>query len=425
VTAHAPEALSHFMLDNGLAVVVIPDRRAPVVTHMVWYRNGGADDPTGKSGIAHFLEHLMFKGTDKNPKGAFSELVAELGGQENAFTGHDYTAYFQRVAKEHLGTMMALEADRMTGLVLTEKEVNSERDVILEERKMHVDADPSSQLYESLSAALYTHHPYGTPVIGWEHEIAGLTREDALSYYRRFYTPENATLVVAGDVDAESVRALAADSYGRVPRRNDAPQRSRVKEPPPRAERRVTLTDEKVEQPTAFRMYLAPSHATAAGTDAFALEVLNQALGSANSSKLYRELVVNRKIAVAVSSWYRADALDDGYFGIHAIPHEGVTLEALDAEVDRIVEETIAHGFSAAELKRAKTRLVADLTYAQDSQMHLARIYGATLSTGGRIEDVREWPEKIDAVSNRDIKRVAAKYLKRSLSVSGHLKKAA
>ena len=425
MTAQHPEAISHFTLDNGLDVVVIPDRRAPVVTHMVWYRNGGADDPIGKSGIAHFLEHLMFKGTDRNPKGAFSELVAALGGQENAFTGHDYTAYFQRVAKEHLGRMMDLEADRMTGLVLNEKEVNSERDVILEERKMHVDADPSSQLYESLSAALFTHHPYGTPVIGWEHEIAGLTREDALAYYRRFYTPENATLVVAGDIDAATVRALAQESYGRIARRNDAPRRDRVKEPPPRVERLVSLTDEKVEQPTSFRMYLAPSHSTAGGNDAYALEVLNQALGSANSSKLYRELVVNRKVAVAVSSWYRADSLDDGYFGIHAIPHEGVSLEALDAEIYRIVEETIANGFAAAELKRARTRLIADLTYAQDSQMHLARIYGATLSTGGRIEDVREWPEKIDKVSNRDIKRVAARYLKRKLSVLGHLKKAA
>src|SRR5271163_3173571 len=177
-----------FRLDNGLTVVVIPDHRAPVVTHMVWYRNGSADDPPGKSGIAHFLEHLMFKGTRAHPQGEFSLRIAEIGGQENAFTSNDYTAYFQRVAKEHLGAMMEFEADRMTGLVLTDEIVAPERDVVLEERRMHCDADPSAQLNEAMQAAVFTHHPYGTPVIGWSHEIEGLGREDALAYYSRFYT---------------------------------------------------------------------------------------------------------------------------------------------------------------------------------------------------------------------------------------------
>ena len=224
---HATPEIGHFMLENGMEVVVIPDHRAPVVTHMVWYRNGSADDPVGKSGIAHFLEHLMFKGTKKHPDGAFSRIVAELGGQDNAFTSYDYTAYFQRVAREHLPTVMAIEADRMKNLVLSDDKVTPERGVVLEERKMRTDSDPSAQLSETMAATLFLHHPYGLPIIGWQHEIEGLGREDALAYYDRFYTPENAILVVAGDVTAEAVHKLARDSYGRIAARGAAPVRAR------------------------------------------------------------------------------------------------------------------------------------------------------------------------------------------------------
>lgn len=421
--AHASD-LSHFQLANGLDVVVIPDRRAPVVTHMVYYRNGAADDPHGRSGIAHFLEHLMFKGTKKHPDGAFSDLVADLGGQENAFTGHDYTAYYQRVAREHLQKMMELEADRMTGLVLAEEQVLSERDVILEERKMHVDADPASQLYESLQATLFTHHPYGTPIIGWQHEIEQLSREDALAYYRRFYTPENAILIVAGDVTEDRVRALAEKTYGKIARHNEAPLRQRPQEPPPAAERLVTLADAKVEQPAVYRMYLAPSHATAKGNEAHALEVLCQVLAGSSASLMYRDLVVDRSLAVNVSSWYRNDALDQGYFGFHAVPREGIGLDDLDRELDAIIARVTAEGVSEAALARGKTRLIADLVYAQDSQSHLARIYGGTLATGGSIADVRDWSDRIDQVTMDDLKRVAATFLNRARIVRGHLKKA-
>ncbi|HRJ69519.1 MAG TPA: pitrilysin family protein [Beijerinckiaceae bacterium] len=425
MTGQKTAALSHFTLANGMDVLVIPDHRAPVVTHMVYYRNGAADDPHGKSGIAHFLEHLMFKGTAKYPKGVFSDIVSELGGQENAFTGHDYTAYFQRVAKEHLAKVMELEADRMNGLVLDEAEVASERDVILEERKMHVDADPAAQLYESLSAALYTHHPYGTPIIGWEHEIEGLGRDDALAYYKRFYTPENAILIVAGDVEGDTVRTLAEASYGAVKRRNEPPQRKRPQEPPPRAERLVTLADEKVEQPTVYRLYLAPSHATAEGSDAYALEVLSQILAGSSAGIAYRQLVVEKQKAVTVSSWYRNDALDQGTFGLYAVPADGVSLAELDGEIDAIIAGIAEHGVEEAVLRRARTRLVADMIYAQDSQAQLARMYGAALCTGGSVEDVRGWPAKIAEVTIANIKHVAGRYLQRRLAAVGHLKKAA
>src|SRR5215218_5983825 len=266
--------LSSFNLDNGLEVVVVPDRRVPVVTHMVWYRNGSADDPIGQSGIAHFLEHLMFKGTQKHPAGEFSKVVSGLGGQENAFTSYDYTAYFQRVSRENLNVMMEFESDRMTNLLLEEAVVAPERDVVLEERRMRVETDPSAQLSEAMAASLFVHHPYGIPIIGWMHEIETLNRTNALDYYRRFYSPDNAILVVAGDVTAPEVRRLAESTYGRHAPSGTPPVRRRAREPEPRASRHICIADPKVEQPTLHRLYLTPSTCTAKGRESYALEVL-------------------------------------------------------------------------------------------------------------------------------------------------------
>ena len=415
------EQVKDFKLENGLSVVVIPDHRAPVVTHMIWYRNGSADDPQGKSGIAHFLEHLMFKGTRTHPKGAFSEAVAEIGGQENAFTSNDYTAYFQRVAKEHLGTMMSYEADRMTGLVLTDEIVAPERDVVMEERRMHCDADPSAQLNEAVQAALFTHHPYGKPIIGWGHEIEGLGREDALAYYRRFYTPENAILVVAGDVEPEEALRLAELHYGKIPARGEPPMRSRPREPSPVARRLVTVHDEKVEQPSWQRCYLTPSQSTAARGEAEALEVLAHLLGGGQTSLMYDALVLNSKQAVAAGAYYMGNALDDTRFYLYAVPAQDVELPVLDAAVDSVIQKFIAGGVDSEALDRAKTRLIAEAIYAQDSQAMLARWYGASLATGQTIRDVQEWPARIEAVSAEDILSAASKWLDRRRAVTGYL----
>jgi zinc protease len=417
----ASPAIVDFRLDNGLNVVVIPDHRAPVVTHMVWYRNGSADDPPGKSGIAHFLEHLMFKGTKAHPQGQFSEVIAELGGQENAFTGNDYTAYFQRVAKEHLGVMMEFEADRMTGLVLTDEIVAPERDVVMEERRMHCDADPGAQLNEAVQAALFTHHPYGTPIIGWSHEIEGLNRTDALDYYHRFYTPENAILIVAGDVEADEVRRLAELNYGKIKPRGAPPVRKRPQEPAPVARRLVTLNDEKVEQPSWQRCYIAPSSRTAQPGEAEALEVLAHLLGGGQTSLLYRSLVLDQRIAVVAGAHYMGTALDETRFFLYAMPNPGVTMETLDTAIDRVLADLIADGVDAAALERAKTRLVADAIYAQDSQAMLARWYGSALATGLGMEDIRQWPTRIEAVEPAAIIAAARKHLDRRKAVTGHL----
>jgi zinc protease len=417
-------AISSFQLDNGLQVVVIPDHRAPVVTHMVWYRNGSADDPPGKSGIAHFLEHLMFKGTETRPKGTFSNLVSELGGQENAFTSYDYTAYFQKVAKEHLPTMMACEADRMTNLVLSNDDVGPERDVVLEERRMRVDGDPGAQLQESLGRALYVHHPYGLPIIGWQHEIEGLSREDALSYYRRFYTPENAILVVAGDVTEAEVRAAAAETYGRIPRRGEPPTRTRNAEPPIPAARRVEFTDPKVEQPSFQRYWLVPSFRTAKGREAYALELLAHLLGGGQTSRLYRALVKDQGLAVNAGAWYMGDAVDTTRFAAYATPRPEVELRTIEKAVEEVIA-AVQQGIEARELARAKTRLIAEAVYARDSQATLARIYGSTLAIGGAIAELEAWPDTIESVTADEIMAAASTWLSPRAAVTGYLLKEA
>src|SRR6201996_1247379 len=288
-----------FTLGNGLKVVVIPDHRTPVVPQMIWYKVGSADETPGKSGLAHFLEHLMFKGTAQHPAGEFSQTVLRIGGNENAFTSSDYTGYFQRVPKEQLGSMMEFEADRMTGLVLKDENVLPERDVVLEEFNMRVANNPDARLTEQIMAALYLNHPYGRPVIGWHQEIEKLDREDALAFYKRFYAPNNAILVIAGDVTVDDVRPMVERTFGVVAPQAAIPaQRIRPQEPEPIAPRTVTFADPRVEQPAVKRYYLVPSSTTAAAGESPALDVLAQLMGGGSNSYLYRALVVDKPLAV-------------------------------------------------------------------------------------------------------------------------------
>jgi zinc protease len=418
--AAGPE-ITHFKLKNGLEVVVIPDRRAPVITHMIWYNVGSADEDAGKSGIAHFLEHLMFKGTAKNPTGKFSEVLAAIGGQENAFTSQDYTAYFQRTAREHLKTVMEFEADRMTGLVLTDANVLPERDVVLEERRSRTDNDPAAQLSESAQAALFVNHPYGRPIIGWEHEIRALNREDALAFYRKHYAPNNAIVVVAGDVSADEVRQLVEKAYGSIPAKADVKPRVRPAEPELLAHRRVSLSDRRVQQAQFSRNYLVPSYRQAKPGEAEALDVLSHVLGSGSISRLYRTLVAERGVAANAGAWYSGTSLDSGRFGVYATPRQGVKLEALEAEIDAVIARVAAEGITAEELERAKTRLIADSVFAQDSQARLARMYGAGLTTGLSVEDIRAWPDRVRTVQVEDVRAVARTWLDLRRAVTGYL----
>ena len=408
-------------LSNGLELVIIPDRRAPVVTHMIWYKVGSADETAGKSGLAHFLEHLMFKGTAKHPAGEFSKVVARIGGQENAFTSDDYTGYFQRVPSEQLKTVMEFEADRMTGLQLTDEVVLPERNVILEEHNQRVGNNPRARLGEQIDAALFLNHPYGRPIIGWRIEMEELSRDDALNFYRRFYGPNGAVVVIAGDVEPAQARKLAEETYGKIKRNDAIVPRKRPQEPTPVAVRSLTLADARVEQPTLQRSYLVPSFATAQRGESEALEVLSHILGSGSNSRLYRALVVDKPIAVMAAASYDSSALDMSKFSFYGSPRPGVTLQQFETEADAVIAEVISKGVSADELDRTKSRLIADATYAQDNQATMARWYGAALMTGATVDDVKRWPDRIRAVTAAQVQDAARKWLDKRRSVTGHM----
>ena len=415
--------ITNFTLANGLEVVVIPDHRAPVVTHMVWYKVGSADETPGKSGLAHFLEHLMFKGTAKNPAGRFSEVVATIGGQENAFTSADYTGYFQRVPRDELKQMMEFEADRMTGLVLTDDVVRPELNVVLEEQNMRVGNNPAARLGEQMDAALFLNHPYGRPVIGWRHEIEQLDREGALEFYRRFYTPNNAIVVIAGDVTPEEVRALAQDTFGKVPRVADIKPRLRPQEPAQEAPRTVTLGDPRVTQPSLSRYYLVPSSTTARPGESEALDVLTHILGRGSNSRLHQRLVVEKGVAVSAGASYDGTALDNTRLSIYATPKPDTSLPQLEQAIDAVLADIVENGVSADELERSKNRLIADSIYANDNQRTLAQWYGASLATGATVEQVRTWPDRLRLVSAKAVHEAARHWLDKRRSVTGYLVK--
>jgi zinc protease len=419
--ARADDAITSFSLDNGLQVVVIPDRRAPVVTHMVWYKVGSADEEPGRSGIAHFLEHLMFKGTEKHEAGEFSAVIAEIGGNENAFTTQDYTAYYQQVGPEALPTMMEFEADRMRGLILTDEVIAPERDVVIEERRSRVEANPGSILSEEIEATLFQNHPYRYPVIGWMHEIRKLDRELAVDFYDRHYAPNNAILVVAGDVGPEEVRSLAEATYGKVPRGPSLPPRVRPQEPPQDADRTVTLSDPRVTVPSLQRSWVVPSYNSAAPGEAEALDLLAEILGGGVRSRLYQQLVVKEGIAASAGAGYRASALDDTSFSVYGAPRGEADLPAVEKAIEAEIARIAGEGVSEDELRRAKNRFLRGMIFARDSQTGMARIYGSLLATGLTIEDIEAWPDRVRAVTADAVKNAAQRYLVSSAHVTGYL----
>lgn len=409
-----------FTLANGMKVVVVSNHRAPVVTHMVWYRAGAADEPPGKSGIAHLLEHLMFKGTEKMASGEFSKILARNGGQENAFTSHDFTAYYQNLAADRLKMVMELEADRMSNLLITQKQVDTERLVILEERRMRTDNDPAGALNEHINAALYLNHPYRRPIIGWEREISALALDDVRSFYKRWYAPNNATLVVAGDITAEQLRPLAEAIYGKIPA-VDQPLRARPQEPPHRAARRVVMKDNRVRQPFWSRSFLAPSYVAGDAAHAYALDVLAEILGGGATTRLYKTLVVDEKSAVAAGASYSPSFMGPTDFTFHASPQPGVAMDKLEAAMANEIAKLLADGVTETEVKRAKVRMQAAAVFARDSLGAGAQVLGSALSTGQTVEDIEAWPERIEAVTIEQINAAARAVLVENGSVTALL----
>ena len=403
-------------LENGLEVVVLEDHRAPVVTHMVWYRVGAADEKPLKSGIAHFLEHLMFKGTKNLEPGEFSEIVAENGGQENAFTSQDYTAYFQNVSADKLPLFMEMEADRMNNLVLTDDIVAPELKVVLEERSQRTDNNPAALFGEQFTATQFLAHPYGTPVIGWRHEIENLTTQDALDWYNTYYTPNNAILIVAGDVKAEEVFELAEKYYGPIPAR-DIPERERAQEPPQLAKRTIEMSDKRVREPSWRQSYLAPS----ARSEDQALEVLSQILGGGVTSRLYADLVVDQKIATNAGAYYSSGSYDKSTFVVYGSPTSDHTLDEVEASVQAIIQDVIKNGVTEKELNRAKRKLLADAIYARDSIRGAANIFGGALASGETIENIVNWPQHISEVTAEQVQEAARNVFDERQSVVGRL----
>ena len=410
-----------FVLPNGLVVVVVENHRAPVVTQMVWYRVGAADEPPGKSGLAHFLEHLLFKGTLTVAPGEFSAMVAENGGTENAFTSRDYTGYYQTVARDRLESIMRYEADRMANLVLSDEIVAPERDVIIEERRQRTDASPTAQLDEAMMAALFQNHPYGIPIIGWQHEMAGLTTQDALDFYRRWYGPDNAILVLGGDITLAEARPLVERYYGPLAPIGVAPERLRVREPPPLAPRSVTLASPQAAEPVWMRAYLLPHRDELAPGDLEALQLLSEILGGSATSRLYRALVVEQGLATSAGAYDRSDALDYPTFHLSAQPRQGVELavveQAMQAEIDRL----LAAGVTPEELRQAKDRLQASAIFARDEPATGPRVIGAALAVGETLAEVQAWPDRVEAVTVEQLDALARRFLQPARSVTGYL----
>lgn len=410
-----------FTLKNGLQVVVIPNHRAPIVTQMVWYKAGAADEVVGVSGAAHFLEHLMFRGTKAVPPGEFSRIVAQNGGEENAFTTHDYTAFYQNVAADRLELVMKLEADRMTNLVINDAVVKPEREVIIEERRMRIGNSPSALFDEQLDTALYLHHPYRIPTIGWENEMHKLTAQDEQEFYKRWYAPNNAVLVIAGDATVEKVKALAEKYFGPVPS-HPVPVRQRVEEPAKVAAARLSMKSPRVTEIQWSRQWLAPSYNRGDTSEAYPLQVLAEVLGGSAASPLYKGLVIDKGLALSASAYYDPNQFDLTTFGFVATLKHGVTVPDFEAAIDDIVKNAVdGGGITADAVERAKQRMIAAAIYARDSLSGPARIVGTALSLGRSLDEVQNWPDKIAAVTPDQVRAAAKAVIHDDVAVTGVL----
>jgi zinc protease len=409
-----------FTIKNGLQVVIVPNHRAPVATMIVYYKVGAMDEPPGKSGLAHYFEHLMFKGTKNMAPGEFSRTVARNGGQDNAFTSQDYTGYVTTFAADRLNLMLKLEADRMTGLQLTPEDITPERKVVLEERLSRIDNNPSAQLSEQAAAALYANHPYRIPIIGWEHEIKNLNRTDLMAFYRAWYTPNNAVIVISGDVTAVDVKPMVQRHFGALPAR-DLPTRPDWKEPPRNADRLISLSHPRVRQPSWSRRYLAPSISNDEKPVIYALDVLTEILSGGATGRFYRHLVVEQALAAHAGAWYSGDNRGPGVFGFYGSPRPGHTLDEIETAIEAEITAVLENGVTDEEVKLAVERMQAEAVFARDSLNAPPRILGNALMSGQSIEDVEAWPERIGAVTKQAVDAAARAVLSTSGTVTTRL----
>ena len=378
---------------------MLPSSRAPIVNQLVVYKVGSADEVFGKTGIAHFLEHMMFKGTATVGPSEFSRIVSRNGGRDNAYTSFDMTGYYQTVSPDRLELVMRMEADRMANLRITERELIPERQVVLEERRARIENSPGALLGEAVQEQLYGRHkPYGMPVIGYPDDIKKLNANDLAAFYAKWYAPNNAVLIVAGDTTADQVRKLAEKHYGPIPSRKIEPRR-RPAEGASDLPQRVTRADARVAEPRWSRDYLAPSYHKGDTQHAYALQVLARLLGGGETSRLWKSLVVDRKVGLSAAAGYNPSSLGLTSFELGVHPAANTAMAAIEGAVGELLDNLVNDGVTAVEVERAQNQLLAGAIYSQDSLQSGPRIYGGVLGIGGTVADIDAWPQRIAAVT--------------------------
>ena len=396
-------------LPNGMQVIVIENHRTPAVTHMVWYKVGGGDEVMGKTGLAHYLEHLMFKGSKLVKPGDFSKKVKAWGGNDNAFTSWDYTAYYQTVPKDKLESVMLMEADRMQGLNFNDESALTERDVVIQERKERTDSNPSAQLGEAMRAALFVNHPYSRPIIGWDNELQKLTPQLAREFYKQYYAPQNAILVVSGDVNARDVFEKANTIYGRMDNGDAMKRVAWPVVPHIYGQTTVEHKHSSVKQPIWRKLYRAPS----AGDnyrEFLALSVAENIIGG-NTGLLYKSLVVDKKITSSISFYYSGISVSDGTLSIGAGPLEGVSFGEINTAVNDVLTDVAINGVTAEQIAKSVEQLQDEAVFERDSLTGPAMMVGYQLAAGLSLDQIEDMTQDLEQVTADDVQGAIAKYL--------------
>ncbi|MAI29996.1 MAG: peptidase M16 [Rickettsiales bacterium] len=408
-----------FKLKNGMKVVVIENKRAPVIAQMVWYNFGSGIEEKGKSGLAHFMEHLMFKGTRKFPDNYYSNYVSKIGGSENAFTSYDYTAYYQVFPKSELKKIMKMEADRMTNLTLTEENVEIEKRVILEERFQRIESDPSSKLDESMRSILFPNHYYGRPIIGWRHEIEGLTYDDVLSFYKKNYKPNNAVLVLSGDVDLEKAKKLSKKYFGKI-RKGKKEPKLKVMDPDLNTNIFVTMKHSTVKQPVWKKFYRTISYKSDID-DSIALDMGLKIVASGTSSLLYQKLVEEKKTFSVVGGYYQGLTKGEGNVYLYAISNDKKKSEEIDRIIMKEFKNIINEKLTPKRFEIEKKKYFFDTIYKKDGVLNPAQIYGEALTVGLTMDEIKKWREKVNNISLDDVKKTLDQLYENQNYVIGEL----
>ena len=409
-----------FELKNGLKVIVIENKRAPVVAQMIWYNFGSGVEENGKSGLAHFMEHLMFKGTKKFPDSYYSNFISRIGGSENAFTSYDYTAYYQVFPKYELEKIMQMESDRMINLTLSKENVEIEKKVILEERFQRVESDPSAKLDESMRTVLFPNHYYGRPIIGWKHEIENLSFDDVIEFYKKYYVPNNATLVLSGDVDFERVKKLTKKYFGKR-RKGNALIYQNVVDPNIDTSVTVEMKHSTVKQNIWKKFYRVNSYKNSI-KDSLALEIGLRILASGSSSVLYENLVNKKKKFSAIGGYYQGLTRGEGSVYFYAIPNEDLVLDNIDIIINKEIDQILNEGISKKRFEIEKKKFVYDSIYERDGVLNPAQAVGEAITIGIKLDDLENLNKELDNVNYIDVIEALKKFRKNKNFVIGELK---